>query len=45
MTELTTSFNTIGAAATMMGVPLLLVLMLIQRHFVRGLTAGAIKDV
>jgi multiple sugar transport system permease protein len=45
MTELTTAFNTIGAAAVMMGVPLLVVLMLIQRHFVRGLTAGAIKDV
>jgi multiple sugar transport system permease protein len=45
MTELTTSFNTIGAAAVMMGLPLLLFLMLIQRHFVRGLTAGAVKDV
>ncbi|MCC7367170.1 MAG: carbohydrate ABC transporter permease [Chloroflexi bacterium] len=45
MNELTTAFNTIGAAATMMGVPLLVVLMLIQRHFVRGLTAGAVKDV
>jgi arabinogalactan oligomer/maltooligosaccharide transport system permease protein len=45
MTELTTAFNTIGAAAVMMGLPLLLFLMLVQRQFVRGLAAGAVKDV
>jgi multiple sugar transport system permease protein len=45
MTELTSAFNTIGAAATMMGVPLLIFLMLMQRQFVRGLTAGALKEV
>jgi ABC-type glycerol-3-phosphate transport system permease component len=45
MTELTTSFNTIGAAAVMMGLPLLLFLMLVQRQFVRGLASGAVKDV
>jgi len=45
MTELTTSFNTIGAAAAMMGLPLLLFLMLIQKQFVRGLASGAVKDV
>jgi ABC-type glycerol-3-phosphate transport system permease component len=44
MSEMGASFNTIGAAATMMGVPLLVVLMLMQRHFVRGMTAGALKD-
>jgi ABC-type maltose transport system permease subunit len=45
MTELTTSFNTIGAAAVMMGLPLLLFLMLLQKQFVRGLASGAVKDV
>jgi multiple sugar transport system permease protein len=45
MTELTTSFNTIGAASVMMGLPLLLFLMLVQRQFVRGLASGAVKDV
>ncbi len=44
MSEMGASFNTIGAAATMMGVPLLVVLMLMQRQFVRGMTAGALKD-
>jgi ABC-type maltose transport system permease subunit len=35
----------IGAAAAMMGLPLIVVLMLMQRQFVRGLTAGALKEV
>jgi len=35
----------IGAAAAMMGLPLILLLMFMQRQFVRGLTAGALKEV
>jgi ABC-type maltose transport system permease subunit len=35
----------IGAASAMMGLPLIVVLMLMQRQFVRGLTAGALKEV
>jgi multiple sugar transport system permease protein len=45
LTEITSNFNTVGAAATLMGVPLLAVLMFMQRQFVRGLTAGALKEV
>jgi multiple sugar transport system permease protein len=44
MSEMGAAFNTIGAAATMMGVPLLVILMLMQKQFVRGMTAGALKD-
>ena len=35
---------TYGAAATMMAAPMLLFLILMQRQFVRGLTAGALED-
>jgi ABC-type glycerol-3-phosphate transport system permease component len=45
MTSITTAFNMIGAASVMMGLPLIVVLMLMQRQFVRGLTAGALKEV
>jgi ABC-type glycerol-3-phosphate transport system permease component len=45
MTSITTSFNMIGAASVMMGLPLILLLMFMQRQFVRGLTAGALKEV
>ena len=31
-------------AATMMAAPMLIFLMLMQKQFVRGLTAGALKD-
>lgn len=45
MTSISTAFNMIGAASAMMGLPLIIVLMLMQRQFVRGLTAGALKEV
>jgi multiple sugar transport system permease protein len=45
MTTMGVAFNVIGAAATMMAAPMLLFLMLMQKQFVRGLTAGALKDV
>lgn len=45
MTEISASYNMIGAASAMMGLPLIVVLMLMQRQFVRGLTAGALKEV
>jgi ABC-type glycerol-3-phosphate transport system permease component len=45
MTSITTAFNMIGAASVMMGLPLIVVLMFMQRQFVRGLTAGALKEV
>lgn len=45
MTSITTAFNMIGAASVMMGLPLIVVLILMQRQFVRGLTAGALKEV
>jgi ABC-type maltose transport system permease subunit len=44
MTSMGVSFNVIGAAATMMAAPMLIFLILMQRQFVRGLTAGALKD-
>ncbi len=44
MTTMGVSFNVIGAAATMMAAPMLIFLILMQRQFVRGLTAGALKD-
>jgi multiple sugar transport system permease protein len=44
MTTMGVSFNVIGAAATMMAAPMLILLMLMQKQFVRGLTAGALKD-
>ena len=44
MTEINVAYNMIGAASVMMGLPLIIVLMLMQRQFVRGLTAGALKD-
>jgi ABC-type maltose transport system permease subunit len=44
MTTMGVAFNVIGAAATMMAAPLLIFLMLMQKQFVRGLTAGALKD-
>jgi multiple sugar transport system permease protein len=44
MTTMGVAFNVIGAAATMMAAPMLLFLILMQRQFVRGLTAGALKD-
>jgi ABC-type glycerol-3-phosphate transport system permease component len=44
MTTMGVSFNVIGAAATMMAAPMLIFLMLMQKQFVRGLTAGALKD-
>jgi ABC-type glycerol-3-phosphate transport system permease component len=45
MTEISASYNMIGAASVMMGLPLIVALMLMQRQFVRGLTAGALKEV
>lgn len=45
MTSITTAFNMIGAASVMMGLPLIVILMFMQRQFVRGLTAGALKEV
>ncbi len=45
MTSITISFNMIGAASVMMGLPLIVLLMFMQRQFVRGLTAGALKEV
>ena len=44
MGQMGTAFNVIGAAATMMAVPILIILMLMQKQFVRGMTAGALKD-
>jgi multiple sugar transport system permease protein len=44
MTEISVSYNMIGAASVMMGLPLIVLLMFMQRQFVRGLTAGALKD-
>jgi len=44
MSQMGTSFNVIGAAATMMALPMLLFLLLMQKQFVRGMTAGALKD-
>jgi multiple sugar transport system permease protein len=44
MTTMGVAFNVIGAAATMMALPMLVFLMLMQKQFVRGLTAGALKD-
>jgi ABC-type maltose transport system permease subunit len=38
------AFDTIGAAATMMALPMMVFLMLMQKQFVRGMTAGALKD-
>ena len=45
MTEISVSYNMIGAASVMMGLPLIVLLMFMQRQFVRGLTAGALKEV
>jgi ABC-type maltose transport system permease subunit len=45
MTSITTAFNMIGAASVMMGLPLIVLLIVMQRQFVRGLTAGALKEV
>ncbi|HZQ99178.1 MAG TPA: carbohydrate ABC transporter permease [Chloroflexota bacterium] len=44
VSEIAVSFNSVGAAGTVMGVPLLIFLMLMQRQFVRGMTAGALKE-
>jgi ABC-type glycerol-3-phosphate transport system permease component len=44
VSEISVSFNSVGAAGTVMGVPLLAFLMLMQRQFVRGMTAGALKE-
>ncbi len=44
MTTMGVSFNVMGAAATMMAAPMLIFLTLMQRQFVRGLTAGALED-
>jgi len=44
MSQMGTSFNVIGAAATMMALPMFLFLLLMQKQFVRGMTAGALKD-
>jgi multiple sugar transport system permease protein len=45
MTSITTAYHMIGAASVLMGLPLILLLMFMQRQFVRGLTAGALKEV
>jgi ABC-type maltose transport system permease subunit len=44
MTTMGVSFNVIGAAATMMAASLLVFLMLMQKQFVRRITAGTPKD-
>jgi multiple sugar transport system permease protein len=44
MGQMGVAFNTIGAAATMMALPMMVLLMLMQKQFVRGMTAGALKD-
>jgi ABC-type glycerol-3-phosphate transport system permease component len=44
ITETTSTFTVIGAAATLMGLPLLLFLLFAQKSFVRGLAAGALKE-
>jgi len=37
-------FNKIGAAAVIMSVPIIIMFMMIQRHFVRGFLAGSLKE-
>lgn len=44
MATMGVSFNVIGAAATVMAASLLVSLMLMQKQFVRGITAGTRKD-
>ena len=44
VSEIAVSFNSVRAARMVIGVPLLLFLMLMQRKFVRGMTAGALKE-
>ena len=44
ITETTSTFTVIGAAATLMGLPLLIFLLFAQKSFVRGLAAGALKE-
>jgi multiple sugar transport system permease protein len=36
-------FNKIGAAAVVMSVPIVVLFMLVQKHFVRGFVAGSVK--
>lgn len=42
--EITVSFNSIGAAAALLCLPVLVLFLFAQRSFVRGLTAGALKE-
>lgn len=42
--EITISFNSIGAAAALLCLPVLVLFLFAQRSFVRGLTAGALKE-
>lgn len=42
--EITVSFNSIGAAAALLCLPVLILFLFAQRSFVRGLTAGALKE-
>ncbi len=36
-------FNKIGAAAVIMSIPILVLFLIVQRHFVRGMVAGSVK--
>lgn len=44
ITDITVSFNSIGAAAELLCLPVLVLFLFAQRSFVRGLTAGALKE-
>jgi multiple sugar transport system permease protein len=44
ITDITISFASIGAAAALLCVPVLVLFLFAQRSFVRGLTAGALKE-
>jgi multiple sugar transport system permease protein len=44
ITDVTISFASIGAAAALLCLPVLILFLFAQRSFVRGLTAGALKE-
>jgi ABC-type maltose transport system permease subunit len=44
ITDITISFASIGAAAALLCLPVLILFLFAQRSFVRGLTAGALKE-
>jgi len=44
MTEAQVAWNEVGGAAIVISIPMILFAMLVQKHLVRGLTMGAIRE-